>query len=145
MRVRPYWPVAVAVALASLGSGCGSGSNMVAGPDLKGSYAGPFVAVVGAVSQTGTMAVVVGPDSRLAGTVQNPSKAVDGTIAGEVDRGLGLEAALSYPGETVTLRGKIAKTTDDHLVGMLTQYDKEGHAFGSFSIDLSPVVVVEEG
>jgi hypothetical protein len=117
---------------------------MVAGTDLRGAYEGPFVSVAGAATETGTVAIVIGPDNRLAGTVQNVTTAANGALAGDVDRGVALYATLAYPASSFTLRGNVAKDVDAHIVGALTQYDGTGRAVATFSVDLAPRPVPAE-
>lgn len=127
-----------ALAGALLAYGCGSGSNFAETADLSGSYVGTFVLVNGATAETGTMAVVIGPDNRMAGTVHNDTTGADGTVAGEIENGLALSAKLTYPGDERTLIGNVGFDTRLNLVGALRHYNAAGARAGTLSIDLAP-------
>ncbi len=135
---RRYALLLCALAGTLLTIGCGSGSNFADTPDLSGAYVGPFVLVDGATSQTGTMSVVIGPDNRMAGTVHNDTTGADGTVAGDIERGVALRAKLSYAGAEYTLVGKVAIDARKNLVGALQHYGPDGARAGTISIDLAP-------
>ena len=127
--------LACAAVMAALLAGCGSGTNIMTGSGLQGSYTGTYQVVNGSTIENGTLALVISGDGKTAGSMVDSATSKAFTLTGEVRDDRHIEATLVSPAGTFTLNGALAMTEGNRLVGVLTRPRSTGASAGTFTID----------
>lgn len=124
-----------AAALCLFLAGCGSGTNIMYGSGLEGSYTGAYQIVNGSAIENGTLALVISTDGKTAGSMVDSATSKALTLTGEVRDDRHIEATVVSPAGTFTLNGTLAMTEGNRLVGVLTRTSSTGASAGTFTID----------